>query len=159
MLESNKQVFQKRKHTELLVAGFWKPAVPHLVLNPGVGTLLEGKYGNPRVLNAIYTLIEHTYLSTTNSKQSVIKHQSQERVKKSKKKTCLQPQLVKSYVAKVLPFHFFWHSLLLIFLLFPSFSHVNVQWVSFHFFVVLMYHLLWWSQLFVPCWVVTFSLF
>ena len=37
------------------------------------------------VLNAIYTLIEHTYLSTTNSKQSVIKHQSQERVKKSKK--------------------------------------------------------------------------
>ena len=87
MLESNKQVFQKRKHTELLVAGFWKPAVPHLVLNPGVGTLLERKYGNSRVLNAIYTLIEHTYLSTTNSKQSVIKHQSQERVKKSKKKT------------------------------------------------------------------------
>ena len=86
MLESNKQVFQKRKHTELLVAGFWKPAVPHLVLNPGVGTLLEGKYGNSRVLNAIYTLIEHTYLSTTNSKQSVIKHQSQERVWRKVKK-------------------------------------------------------------------------
>ena len=87
------------------------------------------------VLNAIYTLIEHTHLSTSNSKQSVIKNQSQERAKKSKK-TCLQPLLVKSYVAKVLPFHFFWHSLLLILLLFPCFSHVIVQWVSFHFFVV-----------------------
>ena len=109
-------------------------------------------------LNAIYTLIEHTHISTTNSKQSVIKHQSQDRVKKSKK-TCLQPLLVKSYVAKVLPFHFFWHSLLLILLLFPSFSHVIVQWVSFQFFIVLIYHLLWWSQLFVPCWVVTFLCF
>ena len=87
------------------------------------------------VLNAIYTLIEHTHISTTNSKQSVIKHQSQDRVKKSKR-TCLQPLLVKSYVAKVLPFHFFWRSLLLILLLFPCFSHVIVQWVSFHFFVV-----------------------
>ncbi|KAL4651546.1 hypothetical protein ACB092_01G168400 [Castanea dentata] len=53
------------------------------------------------VLNAIYTLIEHTHLSTTNSKQSVIKNQSQEIVKKITK-TCLQPLLVKSYVAKII---------------------------------------------------------
>ena len=90
----------------LFVVGFENQRYHFMVLPPGVGTLLEGKYGDPVCSKRyIYPHRAYPYLHN-DSKQSVIKHQSQERVKKSKK-TCLQPLLVKSYVAKVLPFHFF----------------------------------------------------
>ena len=105
-----------------------------MVLSPRVGTLLEGRYmGTICVLNSINTLTEHTHLSTTNSSNlcSNIKVKKEWRKFKNMSSTTVA-QVIR---CKGTTFSFFWHSLLL-FLLFPSFSHAIVQWVSFHFFVL-----------------------
>ena len=86
-IESNKKVYRKRKHTkELLVAAFWKPVVSHHGFVSQSWNLIGRQiYGNP-LCSIFYKYPHRTYPSLHNEfKQSLFKHQSQERVKKIQK--------------------------------------------------------------------------
>ena len=86
-IESNKKVYRKRKRTkELLFAAFWKPEVPHHGFASRSWDLIGRQiYGNLLCFKR-YKYPHRTYPSLPNEfKQSLFKHQSQERVKKIQK--------------------------------------------------------------------------